>query len=270
MPPPSAAAIAAFEQAFGVSLPKDLVTLIQHANGGSPSLHGTPDGNHLVDHFYALGEDVGEMDTMWTETRRYRDVLAPEMIPFAGDCFGNVYVVDTSRTPAPVFLALHDQGFELEPVSPSLAGLIDTLVAFDEEDERWCDDQGRPPAAPEVLATLVEQPGSPLPADFLDLMAHHNGGVWWLEGWPITLWPADYLLEFNRVYESRGKPRDIFVFACRRGEPLYAFDTRPADARPVVDVPLWQPTWDKAVPVAPDFRSFMARMSDKFIESAEA
>jgi hypothetical protein len=183
---------------------------------------------------------------------------APELIPFADNGCGDIFVVDSSKAEAPVSMALHEEGYALEPVAPSLAAFIDSLVLVDLDEPAWDYEEPHPPADAELVATLRAMPGAPWPEAYLALLFAENGTERWLDGAPISVWAAEFLRAFNQAYVPRGKPADLFLFGAGPGARLWGFDARNAQARPVVELPASEPTWERTQPFAADFSEFLA------------
>ena len=86
-PAPTAGQIEAFERAFGVKLPDDYLTLLRHANGGSPEVdsidpaEGGEVASWAVDHFLFLTDNRDSLEGLWSQAKAWGKVLGPGVIP---------------------------------------------------------------------------------------------------------------------------------------------------------------------------------------------
>jgi len=118
-----------------------------------------------------------------------------------------------------------------------------------------------PPASEDAVARLVREVGFDLPPDYLDFLRFSNGGCgdipvqpWWLN----RLWKAEELVSSNRDYEVEEYCPGFFGIGSSGGGEMFAFDMRKPQPWPVVIVPFIGMEADLALPVAPDFRGFVA------------
>src|SRR5262245_52633494 len=114
--PPSDNEIREFEMYFGVELPGDYVKFLRHSNGGHPELdayvplESTDSELEGVSHFYYLDDDQQGLEGLWGETKVWRDVLSPDIVPIADDGLGNQILLSFDQDPPSVKLCIHDEG----------------------------------------------------------------------------------------------------------------------------------------------------------------
>jgi hypothetical protein len=106
---------------------------------------------------------------------------------------------------------------------------VDIARILSEPDRSW---KARPPADLPAVSRLQESAHGELPAEYINLLLHCNGG----EG-PLALPPryfmldsAEYSFELNMSVDQRDLYPGLFVFGSNGGLELIAFDTR--DSRP--------------------------------------
>ena len=132
-PSPSKAAVEDFQREFRVSIPSELLALLQFANGGHPELdsynpNGSEDANSFaVNCFYFLTEDREADYSLWQAIRTWRPYIGPNALPFAEDGGGNILFLDLSSDPPPVKVCWHDENFKVGEMTPSLEALVDGL-----------------------------------------------------------------------------------------------------------------------------------------------
>lgn len=134
-PPPSGRIISAFEQAYGVSLPKDYVTFLNKVNGGEPVLADVGDTGEAVEVFFHLRDD--NLDPgygLFQEMAEMGEFLGPGVVPFGEDAFGNKFVFELTIDPAPVGLYLFDGDCSVKFLAPSFGEFLDMLVEPCQED----------------------------------------------------------------------------------------------------------------------------------------
>lgn len=120
--------------------------------------------------------------------------------------------------------------------------------------------RGCPPATGAALDQLRSGAPISLPDEYVSLLAISNGGEGDLginPGW-VSFWPAEHILECNADYKVAEFAPGLFAFGSNGGGELLAFDARSGPPHSVVIVPLIPLELARAVPVAPDFRSFVS------------
>ena len=122
------------------------------------------------------------------------------------------------------------------------------------------------PASADAISCLVRDAGFDLPVEYLDFLRFSNGGCgdipvdpWCFDG----LWRAEELLVCNRDYEVAKYCPGFFGVGTSGGGEMFAFDMRKSQPWPVVHVPFIGMEPDAALPVAPDFRSFIQMFGQK-------
>ena len=122
------------------------------------------------------------------------------------------------------------------------------------------------PASEDVIASLSGQIGFELPSDYLEFLRFSNGGCGDIsvDPWCFdSLWTAEELVGCNRDYEVAEYCPGFFGIGSSGGGEMFAFDMRKPQPWPVVVVPFIGMEPDVALPVAPDFRSFVAMFGQK-------
>ena len=116
------------------------------------------------------------------------------------------------------------------------------------------------------MSSLRQTLGVDLPSDYLDFLRFSDGGCgsipvdpWCFDG----LWKATELAEFNRGYQVATYCPGFFGIGSSGGGEMFAFDMRGAQPWPVVHVPFIGMEPAAALPVAPDFHSFVAMFGQK-------
>jgi hypothetical protein len=131
--PPSASAVAQFEQRFGITIPGELLALLRFSNGGHPELDsynpsGTEDVNSFsINTFYYLTEDKVSPYSMWEAMSVWRPYIGQQALPFAEDGGGNILFLDLSAEPPAVKVCWHDENFRIGHMASSFEKLIDGL-----------------------------------------------------------------------------------------------------------------------------------------------
>jgi len=99
---------------------------------------------------------------------------------------------------------------------------------------------GNTPAPAESL-TLLEQHfgkfGKKLPTDLREVLEASDGAEGFISKHYLMLWGAKETIECNKSYEVDLYAPGLILFGSDGGGESYGFDTRPADAMPVVKVP---------------------------------
>jgi hypothetical protein len=123
-----------------------------------------------------------------------------------------------------------------------------------------------PPASEHVLSSLCQAVGFELPSDYLDFLRFSDGGCGSIpvDPWCFdSLWKATELAEFNRNYQIQIYCPGFFGIGSTGGGDMFAFDMRGEEPWPVVSIPCIGMEPAAALPVAPDFRSFVAMFGQK-------
>lgn len=95
-----------------------------------------------------------------------------------------------------------------------------------------------------------------LPPDYVDFLAHTNGGELRLGGNQLFLWPVENLAWENEGYEVERSAPGLVLFGHAGGLEAYGFDAR-AGRMEVVTVP-WVPMdWASAIPCGRTFTEFL-------------
>jgi hypothetical protein len=136
---PSDKEVRRFEQYFKAELPLDYVTFLKTVNGGYPRLRRfeLPDGSaYSLNNFYSLGSESRlpsevaekwEYGNLWAETRVRRMDIGDSIIPIGRDNIGDQIVLDFSRQPPSVGIALHEQRFEIATIAASFSDFLEQL-----------------------------------------------------------------------------------------------------------------------------------------------
>lgn len=132
--PPSDRIISKFEMTYGISLPKDYITLLKFSNGGHPELEtfappGSPPLSEWgVSHFFFLNEDRDGVEGLWWNTEIWQGWLGREYIPFASEGGGNPFLFHYDGAAEPkVVGCLFDDRNRIIPLAPDFATFIDGL-----------------------------------------------------------------------------------------------------------------------------------------------
>ena len=123
-----------------------------------------------------------------------------------------------------------------------------------------------PPASESDLSVLIQSVGFELPSDYLDFLRFSDGGYGSIpvDPWCFdSLWKATELAEFNRNYQIPIYCPGFFGIGSTGGGDMFAFDMRGEQPWPVVSIPCIGMEAAAALPVAPDFRSFVAMFGQK-------
>jgi hypothetical protein len=118
-----------------------------------------------------------------------------------------------------------------------------------------------PPAPQEVVSSLRQSLGIDLPSDYLDFLLFSDGGYGSIPVSPwcfYSLWKASELAESNRNYQVPIYCPDFFGIGSSGGGEMFAFDMRRPQPWPVVHIPFIGMEPGAALPVAPNFRAFVA------------
>ena len=120
-----------FEQQAGVKLPVEYVELLSHSNGGHPQLDSfvpsSSEGSRwCIDLFYHIGSDIRSTDNLTKVFNDWKKYLWNGVVPIARDPGGNQICLDTSKD-GNVFICVHDEGFRIIEVAPSLSDFLDLL-----------------------------------------------------------------------------------------------------------------------------------------------
>jgi hypothetical protein len=132
-PPPTVEIVSAFEREFNVSLPLDYLEFLKFSNGGYPGLDSLrdPDTGDLsgwyIEVFYHLSDDQTDSNSLWLSMRNCRWMLEGNHIPFGIDGTGNIFILDTSTTPATVLVCDMDDNRELIKLASSFEDFINRL-----------------------------------------------------------------------------------------------------------------------------------------------
>ena len=129
-PPPSDAAIAAFEAELGMPLPDELKILLRFSNGGHPELDTVDggEGEFAVSRFFHLTEEDRGTESLWYALEEWRPIVGVDYIPFARTGGGDPFMLDVSETPPSVNICLHNEDMDIYEVSPSFEVFIDSLA----------------------------------------------------------------------------------------------------------------------------------------------
>jgi hypothetical protein len=122
------------------------------------------------------------------------------------------------------------------------------------------------PASEDSIARLVRAVGFDLPSDYLEFLRVSNGGCGDIpvDPWCFdSLWTAEKLVVCNRDYEVAEYCPSFFGIGSSGGGEMFAFDMRKAQPWPIVHIPFIGMEPAAALPVAPDFRSFVAMFGKK-------
>jgi hypothetical protein len=132
-PAPTKDVIDAFQAHFAVTLPDDYLQLLRHSNGGHPELDSIEPIGRLgaarwaVNRFYHLDDDKTSTASLWLATERWRSTLGKDALPFAADGGGNQFFLDFKTSPPTVKVCVHDEGFSIMDVAPSLEAFVNAL-----------------------------------------------------------------------------------------------------------------------------------------------
>lgn len=132
-PAPTKSVIDTFQNHFGVIIPEEYLRILRHSNGGHPELDsiepvGRPGAARwAVNHFYHLDEDRTSSRSLWVAMERWRPQLGRDALPFADDGCGNQFFLDLTTLPPAVKVCVHDEGFAMVDIAPSLEVFIESL-----------------------------------------------------------------------------------------------------------------------------------------------
>lgn len=133
-PAPTDDVISSFETRYGVVLPKEYLRLLRYSNGGHPELDsiepvGRPGAARwAVNRFYHLDGDTASTAGLWSAMERWRPELGKNAIPIAEDGGGNQFFLDLTTSPPAMKVCVHDEGFAIVDIAPSLEAFIDALA----------------------------------------------------------------------------------------------------------------------------------------------
>jgi len=125
------------------------------------------------------------------------------------------------------------------------------------------------PANPESIRNLVAESKIELPEEYLTLLLYSNGGEGELAiepGW-FQLWPAEKVMEMNRLYEVERNIPGFFGFGSNGGGEMLAFDTRTGKPWKVVMLPFVPMVAEHSAGIAEDFGVFVQAMGHEFKDS---
>ncbi len=123
----------ALEELIENKLPDGYKRLIQHSNGGHPQLDTVQDqlGNTgqawNISRFFPVGAEFSDLGNVSTRYSTWVDIIGKHRLPFAGDDFGNIFVLDFSKTEPQVGIYLHDAEMPYCPIAPNFESFIDGL-----------------------------------------------------------------------------------------------------------------------------------------------
>jgi len=127
--------VANFEKRFDVKLPEELRRFFKEIPGGYPQLSVFREGGDVweVNNFFGLlrGEPAGSLSGLMSELAH---VLQPGEVPFGKEAGGNLFIVDTRKTPSPVSVILFDEGLRRQPLTRSFGEFIDRLEDVPDEE----------------------------------------------------------------------------------------------------------------------------------------
>jgi len=123
-----------------------------------------------------------------------------------------------------------------------------------------------PPASEGSITSSVVQIGFDLPSDYLDFLRVSNGGCGDIpvQPWGFdSLWGIEELADCNRDYEVAKYCPGFFGIGSSGGGEMFAFDMRSSQPWRIVVIPFIGMEPSAALPVAPDFRSFVEMFGQK-------
>lgn len=132
-PKPTEGEYKAFEEGYGIAIPRTLRGLLEHSNGGHPELDSfllldSPTGERFaVNRFFHLQTGDESPDSFTYAIKHWRKIIGNKSLPFASDGGGNLFFLDTSKEPAPVMLCLHDEKMAIKQLAPNFESFIDGL-----------------------------------------------------------------------------------------------------------------------------------------------
>jgi hypothetical protein len=132
----------------------------------------------------------------------------------------------------------------MKPVSPEKL-----FVRFD----------ANPPANSGSIARCQASLRTPLPADYVKFLQQMNGGEGFVGKNYLRAWTVEELIQSNKDYGVDEAAPGLFLFGSNGGGEAFAFDTR-SFPPPIVVIPFIGMEWDAAIPLAPDFASFLQHL----------
>lgn len=99
---------------------------------------------------------------------------------------------------------------------------------------------GNYPADPDsifLLERFFETFGKKLPNDLREILEATDGAEGMINENFLRLWGASDIIESNKSYQADLYAPGLLLFGTNGGGEAYAFDTRPVNSMPVVEVP---------------------------------
>jgi len=119
---------------------------------------------------------------------------------------------------------------------------------------RWAADG----AAESSIRSVQEQLGVALPAEYLDVLRHHNGGEGFVgAGRYLQLWPIEDIAEHNRTLEAAQLVPSAVLFGSDGADDLYAIEVHGEQVDYVVY---------PAIGLSRRFREYLAGSWEEFLE----
>jgi hypothetical protein len=115
---------------------------------------------------------------------------------------------------------------------------------------------GNPPTNRSAISKFEFESRVKLPDDFALFLQQMNGGDGFIGDAYVILWPVQELLEKNQAYEVADSAPGLLLFGSDGGGEAFAFDTRSLEM-PIVAVPFIGMEMEAALPIAPNFNSFL-------------
>jgi len=123
---------------------------------------------------------------------------------------------------------------------------------------------GNTPAPAESLTSLEQyfgKFGKKLPADLREVLEASDGAEGFINKHYLMLWGAAEIIECNKSYQVDLYAPGLLLFGSSGGGEAYAFDTRTANAMPVVKVPFVGMALKYADVMAPTFTEFLEELA---------
>ena len=134
----------------------------------------------------------------------------------------------------------------------------------DRLEELFSEFTGNTPAPAESLTSLEQHFGKfvkKLPTDLREVLEASDGAEGFINKHYVMLWGAAEIIDCNKSYEVGLYAPGLILFGSNGGGEAYGFDTRSADAMPVVKVPFIGMALKYANVEASSFTEFLEKLT---------